>query len=139
MVTWRRFDARVNAGAKNDEAAVFACPAATRTEVESLVPNPEHMFWFEYHFLYVLAAGGSATKAALGDHGQAGYQQRARFYSISDEARLNYSKNVATYLIFLAEQTDLVAPERCQQARDNLAALRAMSSFCASPVRVTTG
>lgn len=124
-------DALVNAGSKDNDMTVFANPAATRVAVEALVPNPEHMFWFEYNFLYVLAAGGKPSKAALGDHSSAGYQQRARFYSISDEARLNYSKNVATYVIFLAEQTGLVAPNKCQQARDNLAALKSMTSFCA--------
>ena len=46
------------------------------------------MFWFEYNFLYVLAADGRAEKAALGDHTPAGYRQRARFYAISDEGRL---------------------------------------------------
>ena len=71
------------------------------------------MFFFEYNFLYVLAAGGKAEKSALGDHAPAGYAQRARFYAISPEARLNYSKGVARYLIFLAETTGLVAAERC--------------------------
>jgi hypothetical protein len=79
------------------------------------------MFFFEYNFLYVLAAGGQAAKSALGDHSPAGYVQRARFYAISAEARLIYSKGVASYLIFLAETTGLVAAERCAAARTRLA------------------
>ena len=95
---------------------VFATPAATRTAVEALPPSPEHMFWFEYNFLYVLAAEGRAEKSALGDHSPAGYRQRARFYSISDEGRLLYSKNVARYIVFLAENTALATKERCAAA-----------------------
>jgi hypothetical protein len=71
------------------------------------------MFFFEYNFLYVLAAGGRPEKSALGDHTPAGYAQRARFYAISPEARLLFSKRIATYLVFLAENTGLVAKERC--------------------------
>jgi hypothetical protein len=75
------------------------------------------MFWFEYNFLYVLAGGGRAEKAALGDHTPAGYRQRARFYRISDEGRLNFSKNIARYIVFLAENTGLVPAETCVAAR----------------------
>jgi hypothetical protein len=95
---------------------VFATPAATRAAVEALRPSPEHMFWFEYNFLYVLAAEGRAEKSALGDHSPSGYRQRARFYSISDEGRLLYSKNVARYIVFLAENTALATKERCADA-----------------------
>src|ERR1035437_1012741 len=52
---------------------VFANPTVTRAALESLPPSPEHMFWFEYNFLHVLAAGGRPEKAALGDHTPAGY------------------------------------------------------------------
>jgi len=79
------------------------------------------MFFFEYNFLYVLAAGGQASKGALGDHSPAGYRQRARFYAIGAEARLIYSKGVASYLIFLAETTGLVPADRCAAARTRLA------------------
>ncbi|MEO7598256.1 MAG: tagaturonate epimerase family protein [Opitutus sp.] len=96
---------------------VFANPTATRRALEALAPSPEHMFWFEYNFLFVLAANGRAEKAALGDHSPSGYRQRARFYSISDEGRLLYSKNVATYIVFLAENTGLASSERCAGAR----------------------
>jgi hypothetical protein len=101
--------------------AVFAGETSLRATLGALTPNPEHMFWFEYNFLHVLAAGGRAEKAALGDHTAAGYRQRARFYAISDEGRLNYAKNVATYIVFLAENTGLVPADRCVQARDRLA------------------
>jgi hypothetical protein len=75
------------------------------------------MFWFEYNFLHVLAAGGRAEKAALGDHTPAGYQQRARFYAISDEGRLNFSKNIASYIVFLAENTGLAPAATCAAAQ----------------------
>ncbi|HVU33100.1 MAG TPA: tagaturonate epimerase family protein [Opitutaceae bacterium] len=97
-------------------AEVFASPAATRTALESLPPSPDHMFWFEYNFLYVLAGGGRAEKAALGDHTPAGYRQRARFYGISEEGRLNFAKNIARYIIFLAENTALSSAETCAAA-----------------------
>jgi len=99
---------------------VFRSEAACRAALEALPPSAEHMFFFEYNFLYVLAAGGRAEKSALGDHSPAGYAQRARFYTISPEARLNYSKAVAEYIVFLAENADLVAAARCAAARTRL-------------------
>jgi hypothetical protein len=99
------------------DQAPFATPEAARRALEALAPSPEHMFWFEYNFLFVLAAGGRAEKPALGDHSAAGYAQRARFYAISPEGRLNYARNVASYLIFLAEATGLAAADRCAAAR----------------------
>jgi hypothetical protein len=78
------------------------------------------MFWFEYNFLYVLAAEGRAAKSALGDHTPAGYRQRSRFYSISSEARLGYARNVADYIIFLAETTGLTPADRANAARTKL-------------------
>jgi hypothetical protein len=78
------------------------------------------MFFFEYNFLYVLAAGGHPDKRALGDHSPAGYAQRARFYAISQEARLNFARAIARYIIFLARHTGL-APERiCTTASGRL-------------------
>jgi hypothetical protein len=100
---------------------VFANPTATRAALESLPASPEHMFWFEYNFLFVLAGGGRAEKAALGDHTPAGYQQRARFYSISAEGRLHFAKNIASYIVFLAENTALASKETCAAARTLLA------------------
>ena len=107
-------DALARAGVGTD---VFANPTVTHAALESLPASPEHMFWFEYNFLFVLAGGGRAEKAALGDHTPAGYRQRARFYGVSDEGRLNFAKNIARYIVFLAEHTKLAAPERCQGAR----------------------
>jgi tagaturonate epimerase len=95
---------------------VFGSPATCRAALEALPPSPEHMFFFEYNFLYVLAAGGRPEKAALGDHSPAGYAQRARFYGISPEARLNFAKAIANYVIFLAENTGLVQPATCARA-----------------------
>lgn len=92
---------------------VFSSPAATRAALEALPVSPEHMFFFEYNFLYVLAAGGRPEKAALGDHSAEGYKQRARFYALSAETQLLYSQRVARYIVFLAETTGLVPAERC--------------------------
>ena len=100
---------------------VFADAVSVRKAIEALPPSPEHMFWFEYNFLYVLAGGGRAEKTALGDHSPAGYVQRARFYAVSAEGRLNYSKNVASYIVFLAENTGLATKERCAAAGKLLA------------------
>ncbi len=102
-------------------AEVFDSPAVCRAALEALPPGPDAMFFFEYNFLYVLAAGGRAEKSALGDHSPAGYVQRARFYAISPEARLHYARGVAAYLIFLAENTGLVPAARCAAARQRLA------------------
>ena len=107
-------DALAKAGKGAD---VFANPTVTRAALESLSASPEHMFWFEYNFLYVLAGSGRAEKAALGDHTPAGYRQRARFYSISDEGRLNFAKNIASYIVFLAENTGLAPAATCTAAR----------------------
>jgi hypothetical protein len=96
---------------------IFASPAACRAALEALPPGPEHMFFFEYNFLFVLSAEGRPEKSALGDHTARGYAQRARFYAISPEARLNYAKGVAGYLVFLAEHTGLAPAARCAAAR----------------------
>jgi hypothetical protein len=114
--TARAFIADALAGSGGG-ADAFASPGQCRSAVEALRPSPDHMFFFEYNFLFVLAAGGRAEKAALGDHSAAGYAQRGRFYSISPEALLLYSKGVASYIVFLAESTGLVAAGRCASAR----------------------
>jgi len=111
-------DALAKSGRGTD---VFADPTVTRAALESLPPSPEHMFWFEYNFLYVLAANGRAQKSALGDHTPAGYRQRSRFYGISDEGRMHYAKNVASYIVFLAENTGLASAAVCAAARKLLA------------------
>jgi hypothetical protein len=97
-------------------SAVFETPQACRQALEALSPSPDHMFWFEYNFLYVLARDGQHAKASLGDHSPAGYRQRARFYAISDEGQLRYAQGVARYLCFLAETTGLARPEVCARA-----------------------
>jgi hypothetical protein len=107
-------DALAKSGRGTD---VFANPTVTLAALESLPPSPEHMFWFEYNFLYVLAGAGRAEKAALGDHTAAGYQQRARFYSVSEEGRLNFARNIASYIVFLAENTGLAPAATCGAAR----------------------
>jgi len=108
---------------------IYASPATCRAALEALSPSPEHMFFFEYNFLYVLAAGGRAEKSALGDHTPAGYAQRARFYAISPEAQLLYAKGVAGYLIFLAEHTGLATPERCGAVRKLLAGYKTYAAL----------
>jgi hypothetical protein len=101
---------------------VFATPGKTRDAIDALPASPDHMFFFEYNFLYVLAAGGRPSKSAFGDHTVAGYRQRARFYSISAEARFRYARNVARYLLFLARDTGLAAPDKIEAARAKLEA-----------------
>ncbi|WP_255558621.1 tagaturonate epimerase family protein [Horticoccus luteus] len=104
----------------HDDALLFGSPEATRAALEALPASPEHMFFFEYNFLYVLAAGGRPAKSSLGDHSPAGYQQRARFYAISPETQLLYAKGVARYIVFLAEATGLVPEETCASAKARL-------------------
>jgi hypothetical protein len=99
---------------------IFDSPSSVRRALEALPPNPEYMFFFEYNFLYVLAAGGRPDKTALGDHSPAGYAQRARFYAISPEARLAFAKNVADYIVFLAATTGLAEANRCATAAARL-------------------
>lgn len=108
---------------------VFADSATTRAALEALPPSPEHMFFFEYNFLYVLAGGGRAEKAALGDHTPAGYAQRARFYAISPEAQLLFAKGIASYLVFLAENTKLASAETCAAARERLGSYQTYEAF----------
>jgi hypothetical protein len=103
-----------------------------RNLLHGLDPSPEHFFWFEYNFLYVLAAEGSAEKMALGDHSPKGYQQRERFYSISDEGRLLYSKRVVEYILFLAENTGLASGEQCSMASEELAEIESFKEFIGS-------
>jgi hypothetical protein len=98
----------------------FDSPSSCRRALEALPPSPEYMFFSEYNFLFVLAAGGRPDKTALGDHSPAGYAQRARFYSISAEARLNFAKGVAHYIVFLAATTGLVDANRCATASARL-------------------
>ena len=111
--------------------AVFADADSCRAKLEALSPDPDHMLWFEYNFLYVLAPNGSPAKDGLGDHGPLGYEQRKRFYAISDEGRLQYSKRVAEYLIFLAETTGVRDSSACAQARTRLDDCSSFDDFIA--------
>ncbi len=113
------------------EIDVFASPETAKEALMALSPSPEHMFWFEFNFLYVLAAEGKADKASLGDHSPAGYEQRKRFYSISDEARLHYACYVAEYILFLAETTAIVPQEKIDAAKASLAATDSIEAFLA--------
>ncbi|HEY6077731.1 MAG TPA: tagaturonate epimerase family protein [Polyangiaceae bacterium] len=110
---------------------VFRDRSSCAKVLAELVPDPAHMFWFEYNFLFVLAAGGRSDKAALGDHSAAGYRQRARFYAIREEARLRYAKHVANYLIMLAETTGQADAAVCQAARDRLHQLASYAALLA--------
>jgi hypothetical protein len=121
-------DALAKAGRPTE---VFDSAAATRAAVEALPASPDQMYWFEYNFLFVLAAGGKAEKQALGDHTSLGYRQRARFYTISGEGRLNFAKGIARYIVFLAENTRLVSAERCAAARTLLDRYTTMEDFLA--------
>jgi hypothetical protein len=120
-------------------ADVFGSPAATRAAVMSLPASPDHMYWFEYNFLFVLAARGKAEKKALGDHTPGGYGQRARFYAISDEGRLNFARGIARYIVFLAENTGLASAERCGAARSLLDHYTTMQDFLADISRSQLG
>ena len=126
----RRFIAQALEHERRD-ADVFGSRASCQVVLASLSPNPDHMFWFEYNFLFVLAAEGCADKRALGDHQKSGYRQRARFYAISEEGRLRYAKNVAKYLCFLAETTGMASALSCQRARARLAAYASYAELVA--------
>lgn len=115
----------------NADVDVFASPDTCRTALEALTPSPDYMFWFEYNFLYVLAAGGEPLKSALGNHNQLGYQQRSRFYSISEEGRLRYAVRVAKYIVFLAETTGLINKEVCDASEAKLEAYSSLPDFIA--------
>jgi hypothetical protein len=123
----RQFISHALAHEKRDEAGVFDTPESLGTVLATMPPSPDHMFWFEYNFLYVLAGEGSLAR--LGDHSPAGFAQRARFYSVSDEARLGYARGVAGYILFLAETTGLADPTRVGKARERLGALADYAAF----------
>ena len=108
---------------------IFDSEETVLNSLDTLTPSPDHMFWFEYNFLYVLAADGKAEKSALGDHSPAGYRQRRRFYSISEEGKLRYAQGVASYIIFLAENTGLATVEICRSAQQRLSGYRQYSEL----------
>ena len=59
-------------------------------------------------------------------------RQRKRFYSISDQGKLLYSKRVSEYIIFLAQNTGLVSSEICKDALSELETLNEYSDFIES-------
>ncbi len=116
----REFIDRALAHAGKNDTGVFESRETLGEALEELAPSPDHMFWFEYNFLFVLAADGSTER--LGDHSPAGYEQRKRFYTISDTGRLNFARQVAAYVLFLAEATGLGDRKKIAAARARLAA-----------------
>ncbi|TVR11307.1 MAG: hypothetical protein EA401_11120 [Planctomycetota bacterium] len=111
--------------------AVFSDRASAAAAIDELPVSADQMFWFEYNFLYVLAANGSPEKSALGDHSPAGYRQRARFYAISDHGRLAYAKRVAEYLCFLCRHTGISDSIVCEQALRKLSSYTSYKDFLA--------
>jgi len=101
---------------------VFTSPETLRKTLDTLQSSPDHPFWFEYNFLFILAGKGSTAR--LGDHSAGGYEQRGRFYRISGEARLSFAKRIAAYILFLAESTALADPAAAGKARKKLAAFK---------------
>ena len=118
---------RLTIGDQSDEA--FQSESACRAILRGLEPDPDHFFWFEYNFLYVLAADGSSGKESLGDHSAAGYRQRSRFYQISDEGRLLYAQGVAGYILFLALNTGIAPEDTCRSALEELSAIGSFEEF----------
>jgi hypothetical protein len=125
----REFIVKSLEAAGRPTADVFASPGALAQALAALSPSPDHLFWFEYNFLYVLAAGGATNR--LGDHSPAGYAQRARFYAISDEGRLRFARNVARYLLFLAEATGLRPADQVAAARAKLESFTSIAQLTA--------
>jgi hypothetical protein len=114
---------------KKSADKIFDSESVLKLEMDKLPASPEHMHWFEYNFLYVLAGEGSIEK--LGDHTKAGYDQRKRFYAISNEGRLLFAKGIASYIIFLAETTGISNKETIALAKAKLAKLNNIDELLA--------
>ena len=113
----------ITASLKRDAVAVenvFTSRETLQRTLDALQPSPDHPFWFEYNFLFVLAGKGSIAR--LGDHSADGYEQRSRFYRISDRARLLFAQRIAAYILFLAESTAIADPAAVGKARKKLKA-----------------
>jgi len=101
---------------------VFESPLRLKQDLDNIKPSPDHAFWFEYNFLFVLAGKGETDR--LGDHSPEGYEQRGRFYRISDQARLLFAQNVAGYILFLAKTTGIRGAAVVEEARKQLASFK---------------
>jgi hypothetical protein len=65
----------------------------------------------------------------LGDHSPEGYEQRSRFYRISDQARLLFAQNVAGYILFLAETTGIRSSAAVEAAKKKLASFKSYEAL----------
>ena len=101
---------------------LYASAKSLRKTLDSLAPSPDHAFWFEYNFLFVLAAGGATNR--LGDHSALGYKQRGRFYAISDQAKLLFAQRIVEYILFLSESTGIAEKGAIDNARKKIAGFR---------------
>jgi hypothetical protein len=110
-----------------DGGSVFESPRRLVQALDNIKPSPDHAFWFEYNFLFILAGKGSIDR--LGDHSPEGYAQRSRFYGISDQARLLFARRVAEYILFLAETTGIRGAAVVEGARKKLASFKSYESL----------
>lgn len=106
----------------------FSSPEALRTSLDVIASSPDHMLWFEYNFLYVLAGQGSIDN--LGDHGPDGYAQRARFYAISEEGRLRFAKHIARYLVFIGKNIGIIDELTASKALSLLDTYTSLGAMC---------
>jgi hypothetical protein len=112
-------------GASSD--TVFESPKRLKQTLDNIKPSPDHAFWFEYNFLFILAGKGSIDR--LGDHSPQGYAQRGRFYRISDQAKLLFAQRVAGYILFLAETTGIRSEKIVEEARIKLASFKSYEAL----------
>ena len=106
---------------------VFESPRRLGQTLDNIKPSPDHALWFEYNFLFVLAGKGSIDR--LGDHSPEGYEQRSRFYRISNQARLLFAQHVARYILFLAESTGIASAGIVEEARNKLASFKSYEAL----------
>ncbi len=59
------------------------------------------------------------------------FQKIVKQIAISDEGRLNFAKNIATYLVFLAQNTGLAPAAVCETARAKLAGYTSLGAMLA--------
>jgi hypothetical protein len=113
-----------------EPADLFESKKSCMKGINTLTPSPDHMLYFEYNFLFLLAANGSPEKSAMGNQKPEGYRQRARFYGgLSAEGRLQFAKEIAGYIIFLAETTGQVKKAKCAAVRKQLDACKTYAEF----------